>query len=98
MGDRCKKIRENKNEQNKNGKTMSPNVYFIFLQIVDVVQNSNTAVSEADVTFFVFDSGAVANGTYVASVLNRLTTGQMTTYTTPYAVRLSLLSSRPSLY
>ena len=75
---------------------MSPNVYFIFLQIVDVVQNSNTAVSEADVTFFVFDSGAVANGTYVATVLNRLSTGQMTTYTTPYAVRLSLLFSRPS--
>ena len=37
-------------------------------------------------TFYVFDSGLVVNGSYVASVLNRLSTGQMTTFTTPYAV------------
>ncbi|XP_068675121.1 streptococcal hemagglutinin-like isoform X2 [Montipora foliosa] len=54
--------------------------------IVDIVRRNKTDASEADVTFFVFDSGAVANGSYVTSVLNRLSTGQMTTFTTPYAV------------
>lgn len=54
--------------------------------IVDIVRRNITDASEADVTFFVFDSGDVANGSYVTSVLNRLSTGQMTTFTTPYAV------------
>ena len=62
---------------------------FTFLQIVDIVRKTDSAASEADVTFFVFDSGAVVNGTYVASVMNRLSTGEMTTLTMPYAVRFS---------
>lgn len=47
----------------------------------------DSANSEADATFFVLDSGSVVNGSYVASVMNRLSTGEMTTFTTPYAVR-----------
>lgn len=43
-------------------------------------------------TFYVFDSGVVVNGSYVVTVLNRLSTGQMTTFTTPYAVSCFLLS------
>lgn len=61
--------------------------------IVDIVRNANSAASEADVTFFVVDSGAVVNGSYAASVMNRLSTGEMTTYTAPYAV---LTAPRPA--
>ena len=51
------------------------------------MRKSDSANSEADATFFVFDSGSVVNGSYVASVMNRLSTGEMTTFTMPYAVR-----------
>ncbi|XP_067042708.1 serine-rich adhesin for platelets-like isoform X2 [Acropora muricata] len=56
------------------------------VSIVDIVRRNDSQAPEADVTFYVFDSGLVVNGSYVASVLNRLSTGQMTTFTTPYAV------------
>lgn len=51
------------------------------------MRKPDSANSEADATFFVFDSGSVVNGSYVASVMNRLSTGEMTTFTMPYAVR-----------
>ena len=51
------------------------------------MRKSDSANSEADATFFMFDSGSVVNGSYVASVMNRLSTGEMTTFTMPYAVR-----------
>ena len=51
------------------------------------MRKSDSANSEANATFFVFDSGSVVNGSYVASVMNRLSTGEMTTFTRPYAVR-----------
>lgn len=56
------------------------------VSIVDIVRLNDSQAPEADVTFYVFDSGVVVNGSYVVSVLNRLSTGQMTTFTTPYAV------------
>ena len=47
-------------------------------------------MSEADVTFFVYDAGKVVNASYVVSIMNRLSTGDMTTVTSPYAVRCTL--------
>lgn len=62
---------------------------FIFHQIKDIVRDTASTASEADVTFFVFDAGKVVNASYVVTVMNRFSTNEMTTITRPYAVRLS---------
>ncbi|KAL9955884.1 hypothetical protein ACROYT_G037281 [Oculina patagonica] len=54
--------------------------------IKDIVRNPDSTASEADVTFFVFDAGKVVNASYVVTVMNRLSTNEMTTVTRPYAV------------
>jgi len=59
-------------------------------QIEDIVRKTDSSVSEADVTFFVYDAGKVANASYVVSIMNRLSTSEMTTVTSPYAVRFTL--------
>lgn len=62
----------------------------LFRQIKDIVRKADSSASEADVTFFVFDSGKVTNASYVVSIMNRLSTSDMTTVTSPYAVRFTL--------
>lgn len=54
--------------------------------IKDIVKKASSNLSEADVTFFVYEAGKVANASYVVSIMNRLSTGDMTTVTSPYAV------------
>lgn len=61
-----------------------------FRQVKDIVRNPSSSASEADVTFFVYDAGKVSNASYVVSIMNRLSTSDMTTVTSPYAVRLTL--------
>lgn len=61
-------------------------------QINDIVRKTDSSASEADVTFFVYDAGKVANASYVVSIMNRLSTSDMTTVTSPYAVRYYLYS------
>lgn len=61
-----------------------------FRQIKDIVRKASSSASEADVSFFVYDAGKVSNASYVVSILNRLSTSDMTTVTSPYAVRLTL--------
>ena len=55
-------------------------------------------MSEADVTFFVYDAGKVVNASYVVSIMNRLSTGDMTTVTSPYAVRCTLSPTKSAPY
>lgn len=62
----------------------------LFRQIKDIVKKAESSPPEADVTFFVYDAGKVANASYVVSIMNRLSTGDMTTVTSPYAVRFTL--------
>lgn len=63
-----------------------------FYQIKDAVRKTDSQASEVDVTFFMFDSGKVVNSSYVVSVMNRLSTSQMTSLTRPYAVRFTYIA------
>lgn len=65
-------------------------ISILFRQIKDIVKKASSNLSEADVTFFVYEAGKVANASYVVSIMNRLSTGDMTTVTSPYAVRFTL--------
>lgn len=63
-----------------------------FYQIKDAVRKTDSQASEVDVTFFMFDSGKVVNSSYVVSVMNRLSTSQMTSLTRPYAARFTYIA------